>query len=263
MERAVWVDWGDLTGATGTERAYVGDEADERALPTPDDAVRALDLAAAVTLVTPPVSQCGLERALAVADAMASVGSRLEVVCNDWGMLRAVAANARLIPVVGRLLARQATDPRLGVLDDGAWQARFERDVPHADGTLVRLRHRPPTPDLRRLLRTCALDAPVTLEWLARLRVSRLEVGNVLQGLELTLRPGFTATLHMPEVLVAVARDPWPGGPGGRCHPSLPVVLHRHGSGIYYRNDRLPTNLATLPVDRLVVRRRASSMTVQ
>ncbi|MFH2203247.1 MAG: hypothetical protein ABIJ96_09055 [Elusimicrobiota bacterium] len=90
-------------------RVYFGEEACERRLPSARayaDAVRRLKKAGApATLVFPPLTDAGVEKARAVLRELK--GAAVECVVNDYGMLELARREApRLELVIGRLLSR-------------------------------------------------------------------------------------------------------------------------------------------------------------
>ena len=118
MEIAYWIDWRSQTYVPKyTDRVYFGHETCAKLLPPIN---RACDVATAfaqqcipVTLVTPFLSEIDLEYAQRLVTEVVERVDNLEVVCSDWGFLKYVSSDYRVRPVLGRLLARQSTDPRL------------------------------------------------------------------------------------------------------------------------------------------------------
>jgi hypothetical protein len=113
------------------------------------------------------------------------------------------------------------------------------------------------------------LDRPEIIGWLMGKGVRRLELNNVPQGLELQGYPGWSFSLHLPEVLLSVMR-PCPGegedfrskavcprGDGAPvswdCH-QLPASLIRRDNGLYYQNAIEPPNMSNT-VDRIVIKK--------
>lgn len=96
----------DASALKGFDRVYVGSEFCQNRLPS---AAAFKGLAklfkGPVTLVTPLLSDSGLDSAVKLVKAVAPAsGKPLEVVVNDWGLLRVLKKNARVRPVLGRLL---------------------------------------------------------------------------------------------------------------------------------------------------------------
>jgi hypothetical protein len=240
------------------DRVYVGDEIRHDHIPVASGLIALLEHAKwtgkEVTLVTPGLSQEGLQCALRTIRAVTAACGAYEVVCNDWGLLWALAEGGTVIPVVGRLLAGQATDPRLAMMDDPARQQPYERTVLHADGTLVELRYRRPGGALMAHLRDCSIMMPDIVRVLRDRGIHRCEVSNPLQGIDLRPLPDWNVSLHMPEVVVAVMRGERFCGAEKWKHSSFPVELMRQNRSISYRNPLLPPHLDAMGIDRLVYR---------
>lgn len=111
MENAISLSVTELPGLKpaalrGYDRVYLGSEFCQNLLP-PAAAFRALagTFGGPLTLVTPLLSDSGLDAAAALVKAAAPAkGAPLEVVVNDWGLLRLLRKNRRVRPVLGRLL---------------------------------------------------------------------------------------------------------------------------------------------------------------
>ena len=92
-------------------------------------------------------------------------------------------------------------------------------------------------------LRSCSIAIPDVLSFLQDLGVGRFEVSNPLQGIYLTPANGWDVTLHLPEVLVAVARDKFGDGCKQWLHHSFPVELYQRDNMIFYNNSKVPANI--------------------
>jgi len=258
MEIASWVecDFGRFSG--DAHRVYWGHEiCVDRILSVPEfDELprRLLDAGKKLTLVTPTLAEEEMSRICKLVDTLSDSLDRFEVVCNDWGLFHWLTDRQSVEPTIGRFLVGQATDPRLAALDLPDWQLPHERAVSHADGTQVELRYRRPTQALVTHLQKCGIDIPEVLSFLRHLGTRRLEVSNVLQGIQLKLAPGWRASLHIPEVPVAVARDEWSDDGTQWLHPTFPVDLHQRDNTVFYCNSDKPSDLLSLRVDRLVYR---------
>ncbi len=111
MENAISLSATELPGLKaaafkGFDRVYVGSEFCQNRLPAVA-AFKALGkvFKGSVTLVTPLLSDSGLDNAVKLIKAAAPAkGEPLEVVVNDWGLLRLLKRNPRVRPVLGRLL---------------------------------------------------------------------------------------------------------------------------------------------------------------
>jgi len=272
LEQAVWIDWcAPVPKEPAGSRVYFGHETCEYLLPAADAisdwARSARDRGIALTLVTPFLTNPGLDRIRRLVDCLSAIDGALEVVCSDWGLLDVLAREHVVTPVLGRLLAARPADPRLMRM----FAAGRERMLTHLDGTVCRLKYRPPGADLARHYRGCWLDRPELRSWFLSRGVRRAEIDNTGQGIELAGLPGWSYSLHAPEVLVAAMRRcPGPGEdfsapaecPSSRCGapavtwtaPAFPAPLRRRQNALYYDWPGLPENLEALPIDRIVRR---------
>ena len=272
LEQAVWVDWrAPLSPELSPARVYFGHESCERMLPTAGAisgwAKSVFDRGVTLTLVTPFLTNQGLDHARRLIDCLSAIDGKIEVVCSDWGLLDVLAREKVATPVVGRLLAARPADPRLMRMFAGGQ----ERTLTHLDGTVCRLKYRPPSIELARHFRGCWYHRPELISWFLSRGVRRAEIDNTGHGIGLEEFPGWTYSLHAPEVLVAVMRR-CPGigedfsapaaCPSNRCGepavewkaPGFPVALQRRQNALYYEWSGLPDNIASLPIDRIVRR---------
>jgi hypothetical protein len=103
-------------------------------------------------------------------------------------------------------------------------------------------------------LRSPSIAIPDVLSFLYDLGVKRFEVSNLLQGIHQTPVPGWDVTLHLPEVLVAIARDQFGDGCKKWLHHSFPVQLCQRDNIVFYNNNEVPVNIEEFGVNRLVHR---------
>jgi hypothetical protein len=271
-----WYGWWDLPSdfpqPRRLQRLYMGAEACERSLPenARDCCRKVIDAGYGITLVTPLMSSRTLVRHLNLVEYLSGCHPALEVVCNDWGFLLAVRECFDGELVIGRLLVHQSTDPRVATFDRPELQKPLERDIAHLDGFRVRLTYRRPDPILSAHHRQASIDCQETLELLRDLGIRRFEISNLLQGVEIYTAGDCCVSLHVPEVLVAVARDCSPFLPQMSCDQGgcrfrkqiekegIPVPLYLAGNSVYYDNHSLPPDLATLHIDRLIHRCRGT-----
>jgi hypothetical protein len=111
MENAISLSATELPGLKpaalkGYDRVYIGSEFCQNRLPSADAFFGLAKIfKGPLTLVTPLLSDSGLDGAVALIKAVAPAkGKPLEVVVNDWGLLRLMEKNRRARPVLGRLL---------------------------------------------------------------------------------------------------------------------------------------------------------------
>jgi hypothetical protein len=115
-----------LLSEGGAARVYLGNEFCENLILSRRELLRALagleERGLEASLATPMPSDGGIER---LARLFEVLPAGTEVIVNDWGVLRLLRKRfPDLVPVAGRLLARQMKDPRL---DSPEWS----RLVPH------------------------------------------------------------------------------------------------------------------------------------
>lgn len=234
------------------ERIYFGSELCERLTPSPDEVLRiyrfAADNNAGFTLVTSWVSELEFSRIkkLFLTLEKEDILQNIEVVVNDWGVLRYINEHIASRPglCLGRLLNKQCTDPRL------TW-FRNSQDIP---------------PHHRR----ATADNATVLNHLMKMGISRLEFNNPLQGLE--RESDFPASLYYPYTIISVSRlcpvASWarsqPYRSLGSCaHECRDTVFHLRfkgyrdkliyrGCGQFLCNPALPDNLDKLSIDRVV-----------
>lgn len=169
-------------------RVHFGNEFCERLLVTQAQLERALDTTHArsleLSLVLPYLTERTFDRAAELVRSFAQRRPGGEVICNDWGVLRLVAAVGDLRPVLGRALNRALVDPRV--------PEHLASDLP--DSALA-------------ALRGGALDAAPWIRFLERYRVDRIEAD--LSPLDHG-RPENSAplplSLHLPYTFVASGR---------------------------------------------------------
>ncbi|MCM2266998.1 MAG: hypothetical protein NDI60_04405 [Elusimicrobiales bacterium] len=112
MENAISLSVSELPGLRpaalkGYDRVYIGSEFCQNKLPSAAAFLRLEKLfKGPVTLATPLLTDGGLDQALALIKKLAAAKRKkpLEVVVNDWGLLRLLKKNKLVRPVLGRLL---------------------------------------------------------------------------------------------------------------------------------------------------------------
>lgn len=186
MEEAAYIT--RIASLAGVEarhgRLYFGAEFCQLRQPTLGQVERAHDLARGrgmgFTLVTPFVTDSGMDHTLALVDFLGAQATGAEVVVNDWGVLRRLRERGGLTPVLGRLLSRQRRDPMIGEVIDRLPEETAEH------------------------LRGGSTDNPVVQDYLAGLGVARVELDNLVQGIR--RRPGLPASLYLPWAYVSTTR---------------------------------------------------------
>lgn len=258
MEIAQWFLSPEDSSANEASRIYIGHETYIGNMVDCECVIKMLENISnsnrQATLVTPFLTEEEMERVCRVIEAVTARFDGIEVVCNDWGLLQWLTESLTAEPVVGRLIVGQATDPRLASLDSPERQRLHQRFIRHADGTNVELRYRRPTERLMKHLQSCSIAIPDVLSFLHDLGISRFELSNPLQGIHLTQVHDWSISLHLPEVLVAIARDHFMGGSRKWLHHSFPVQLCQRNNMVFYNNNEVPADIEELGVNRLVYR---------
>ena len=241
---------------TKYSRIYFGNEFCERLMPTEKELGSVLDFVEnnrlRFTLLTPYVTNAGLEKLAKLIALLAGRRESSEVVFNDWGVLEIINRDSTYLqPVMGRLLNKMKRGPRL---------MHFLDLVPKE------------TVDY---FRTCSLEMPAFQKFLIENSVRRAELDNLLQGIDLDLSgSGISLSLYVPYAYVTTTRlclacrseDPdWEERigivPCGRecrkytfkfTHPVLPVSLLSKGNTKFFRNETIPEGIESQGFDRVV-----------
>jgi len=174
-------------------RIYVGDEFCLHRLVDPQEldafVCMAKDRSHAVTLLTPPVTDEGLEKCAPLFDRLDDGHLEAEVVVNDWGALHFLRERHPTLPVsLGRLLNKGFKDPRLQ--DAGAF-ARVSEEAAE-------------------LLDRCTFDSARFRKEMARRGVSRLEQDLLPHGTpRWETRGGLETSVYFPFGYVTMGRVCW------------------------------------------------------
>jgi hypothetical protein len=257
MEQAVYLTKIDELAKTNVQfsRVYFGNEFCERLLPKLEDLKEILRFVSRMkfTFVTPYVTNKGLRNLEELFDYTANASPGCEVVFNDYGVLRTLLNrySAKLKPVMGRLLNKMKRGPRLMNLID----ILPEPTIKYFKGT--------------------SLDTKVIRDFLLKNKIKRVELDNLLQGIELNLaKHGITASLYIPYAYITTTRaclaincdvhgkeDEVGIFPCKKeCQKyvfhlrstAMPVALIRKGNTVFLKNDKIPPNLENIGVDRIV-----------
>ncbi|HNZ04645.1 MAG TPA: methyltransferase domain-containing protein [Myxococcota bacterium] len=222
------------TAANRYSRVYVGAEFCAHRLPAPADvaAVQRMcgDAGLDFTLVLPVL----FDTSFGVVDRLvAMMPPGTEIVINDWGELAPVL-DAGCRPVFGRAMNRLVRDPRV----DPA--TRDGKDLTY--------------------LGTSQAHVSMVREFLRSRGVVRVELDNVRQGLAPMPDASLPSSLYTPWSLVSVSRycgeAPASVCRGKPCFFSrtfvegVPIIVD--GTSTFWFNDRIPADLPSLGVDRLV-----------
>lgn len=251
-------------------RLYFGQEFCEHLIPSADEAREAYFLACQLdlsfTYTTGYVTAAGLERTLANVGALAAERQDLEVVVNDWGVLRVLRREFPACrPVLGRLLTKQ---PRL---------SRYTDHAPPMLRSGIRAAAEDVHAHQIEALRETDLGLPLYADLLRHHGVTRIDLDPTPQGLDPAALPaGFGFSLYAPWTCAATSRTcrtaalvdrrresavvaapcPGPCRHANRNRTGVrtaqPVLL-RGNSAFAYNLTYVPRYLdGLLPVDRLV-----------
>lgn len=167
----------------------------------------------------------------------------IELVINDWGMLEAFKGWPLKL-VLGRLLVKQKRDPRIaasiGSLPIGA----------------------------KKRVKGIGLNK-FLLDLLSKWNIKRIELDNVLQGLDLSGLDGFNFSLHIPFVYVTLSRYCQYHTKRRAGLEFLPCInkncpskeifnkaigtpVFMRGNALFYRNYFLPEGIRDSKIDRIV-----------
>lgn len=181
----------ELFGRIAFSRIYFGNEFCQHLIPSPSSLSRIYSAARAkglaFTLLTPYVTDEGIERLRPLFEFLAGREERTEVVINDWGILRLLRREfPHLTPVLGRLMTKMLRDPLAAAY--------------YAVHPLT------PGPTLTALRRS-NLTVPVYQTFLKRFGIRMVELDNVVQGIDMNFGElGFAGALYIPYGFVATGR---------------------------------------------------------
>ena len=235
-------------------RLYFGNEFCEQLVPSRADLHQVLDFVSEnsldFTFVSPYVTNKGLSRLENLFQEIAQNKPDSEVVFNDYGVLRVLNNRYnQLTPVMGRLLNRMKRGPRLMVVIDKL----------------------PPT--TVEYFRSSNLTVPVLSEFLNAHRVRRVELDNVLQGIDFHL-DNLEASLYLPFAYVTTTRlclvnscdipereeliGIFPCKQECQRYTFylrsdiMPLMLIRKGNTIFFENEVLPDDIEEKGITRIV-----------
>ncbi|MGV8124062.1 MAG: hypothetical protein AB2L14_30290 [Candidatus Xenobiia bacterium LiM19] len=233
-------------------RIYFGQEFCERLIPSKEDLEEVLRFARdgglAFTLVTPFLTEQYLHRWMETAKKVHERMPDAEIVINDWGFLRLIRKELASHPcLLGRLLCKQKRGPQI---------LRIVDKVP---------------PTMLDHFRRSTSDVPITREFLKTLGITRIELDNLLQGMERD--NDIPGSLYYPFGYITTTRLCLSNSCTSRkeslraifpckkecqhisftlTHKDMPVPVYLAGNAQFYHCDKLPDNPEKLNIDRLV-----------
>jgi hypothetical protein len=174
-------------------RIYVGDEFCPHRMPRPAELDALLDLACEsaknVTLLTPPLTDAGIDECAQIFDRVGERCPEAEVVANDWGVLLFLKEKYPEFRIAtGRLLDKGFKDPRL--TDADAFFSHSE--------------------EMAAVLNTSSFDSPALREKLIELGVVRTERDMFpYRACAPEPSPGLETSIYLPFGYVATGRVCW------------------------------------------------------
>lgn len=259
MEQAVYVtkiEDLDCINIKSYSRLYFGHEFCERLLPSLEDLEKVLEFALKndlhFTFLTPYVANEGIRKVNTLLSFLVREAPQSEVVFNDYGVFRLLRNNyPSLKPVMGRLLNKMKRDPR--ILD-------IYRLLP--EGAI-------------KYFKGFSLNVPALHNFLLKNGVTRVELDNVFQGIDLDISSlGFSASLYVPYAYITTTRaclaincdvhgmediiGIFPCKKECQKYTfylrsrAMPVVLIRRGNTIFIKNEEVSNDIERKGIDRMV-----------
>jgi hypothetical protein len=181
-------------------RLYFGQEFCEYLIPTPDEVRQAYFMACQMgwefTYVTGYVTAAGLARTMANVAALADECRDLEVLINDWGVLRLLRRDfPDCQPVLGRLLTKQL---RL---------SRYTKQMPPFFSHGIQTPQEEIRPHQIEAIRETNLGIPAYARLLRQNGIARADLDPVPQGLAPeAVPPGYALSVYAPWTCAAASR---------------------------------------------------------
>lgn len=234
-------------------RLYFGNEFCQRLTPSLEDFKVVKDFILKhkldFTLVTPYVTNKGIDILRPILEYVIKNFLRAEIVINDWGVLRLLRREFNYSNfALGRLLTKQKRGPRILNLKNRV----SETVIQHFQESNI--------------------DVPILSEFLVNNGIKRVELDNLLQGIARE-NSYLKASLYFPFAYVTSSRfcltaSSERGLSSFRsisscnkecqkytfrlCHKTMPVDLFLQGNTQFFKNEHLPDNLSDLNIDRIV-----------
>jgi hypothetical protein len=238
-------------------RLYFGNEFCERLIPSRQELQKVLAFVnkrkLSFTFVTPYVTNQGLRKIEKLLVFLAEKCPQAEIVFNDWGVFHFLREKELpIIPVLGRLLLKMKRGPRIMNIID---------KVPE---------------ETRRYYQTPSLTVPEICTFLKQNRIFRVELDNLLQGIDLDgADKDIHSSLYLPFAFISTtrfcltancedeAKKKYVGvfPCNKECqrytftltNPVMTLPLVRKGNTSFFMNDTLPEVVTRQQVDRIVI----------
>lgn len=256
MEKAIYISRiENLKYVTGEySRLYFGHEFCQNLIPSLEDADAVLRFVSGkrmdFTLVTPFVTDKGMEQLKSVSAFILNRKPESEIVVNDWGALNWHSEEyPNAVLLLGRLLTKQKRGPRI-----------------------LNMMGKVPDPMIAHF-RKSNVDCSLLNGFLIKKGVQRIEFDNLLQGIERPVDP-LKGSLYFPYAYVTTTRFCLTASGGNRndqqlrtimpckkeCqgrsfklrHKQMPVDLFLKGNTQFFQNEHMPRDLGRLGIDRVV-----------
>lgn len=151
----------------------------------------------ALTLVTPWVTDSGIDSVRKLLESYLKTEGRLEVVVNDLGVLKLMSDEfkGRADIIAGRLFSNQRRDPRTLSFND--FNSKDNSKGNRNDNCNELYDH----------YRQSSFDYQPFIDFLRGFFVARVELDNLLQGIKIPQVTGVAFSLHYPYNVVTIARN--------------------------------------------------------
>lgn len=193
-----------------------------------------------LTVVLPYLPQDALEKAEEILEFLDGMNLYPEISISDWGMLHFIPERfpGRFPLVLGRILAKQKTGPRIELIREARPEAYQSAKRSH-------------------------VDIPPFLRFLKERGVVRIDLDIPLQGLDIQFpdEPEFSISLFYPYAYISTTRR-CPVMLSGKCDcggstfilssKGMPVPLYTRGNTVFFRHEKFPEIPENIKYDRLV-----------
>jgi len=231
-----------LENPTEYDRVYFGSEFCPLMIPRIEEVVEVLSLCEAYgrqfTLITPYLDEISVDRVGKLLDFLDNKSIYPEILIGDWGMLNYIPEKfANRFPLIlGRILAKQKTGPRIQMINDvlpSAYESSMKTHV----------------------------DIPAFTDFLRSRGVVRVELDIPLQGLDIEMPADFGISLYYPYTYISTTRR-CPIKETGKCDcneyffrlssVNMPVDIYALGNTVFFKHERFPQLRENISYNRIV-----------
>lgn len=226
------------------------------------------------SLVTPYVTNTGLENLEKLFLWLQNNKINCEVIINDYGVLNLINEKYQiLLPVLGRLLTKQKRDPRILRLiesepkkcnlfkNNNVYYIILPKKIPAA---------------LISYFKETNINVPIIQSFLSRCRIKRVEIDNLLQGINLGIpKNSLSVSLYVPYGYITTTRlcsaNPFRNAKRFSCRISfcrkecggyilelrsqyMPIIIYKKGNTMFFKNKKvlIQKELTEKGINRLV-----------